>query len=235
MIKKYVRNYSSVILALLFKLECNAKFKDGTIIKIRKDDYFDFYEYIYRLYMIDHGFRYNNSICITPYGFKLKLLNGIYSFIIDEIYLMKVYGDKSLNDRIVIDIGASIGDTAIYFVMNNAKKVYTFEPDKERFKLLIENIRLNNLEEKIFAYNIAIDSRKLERFIKDNNLSNIFLKIDCEGCEYDLLLNSTNDVFDRIDDIVLEYHNSPKPLIDRLKRLGYVCNKRGEIIFANKI
>lgn len=37
------------------------------------------------------------------------------------------------------------------------------------------------------------------------------LKLDCEGAEYDILLNSTPDVLNKIDRIVMEYHDGLTP------------------------
>ncbi|MGE0462760.1 MAG: FkbM family methyltransferase [Vicinamibacterales bacterium] len=43
-----------------------------------------------------------------------------------------------------------------------------------------------------------------------------FLKIDCEGCEYDLLLNVDADTLARIARICLEYHDGPLGTHDQL-------------------
>jgi len=45
------------------------------------------------------------------------------------------------------------------------------------------------------------------------------LKLDCEGCEYSGL-NSLSD-FDKIDNIILEYHNGIQNLYDLLKDKDY--------------
>jgi FkbM family methyltransferase len=55
--------------------------------------------------------------------------------------------------------GGEIGDTAIYFALRKAKKVIVFEPFPYNFKYLIQNIKINNLEEKIEAVNAMIGDR----------------------------------------------------------------------------
>jgi len=45
------------------------------------------------------------------------------------------------------------------------------------------------------------------------------LKLDCEGCEYSVL-NSFSD-FDRVDNIILEYHNDLQNLPNLLKDKGF--------------
>lgn len=48
------------------------------------------------------------------------------------------------------------------------------------------------------------------------------VKIDCEGGEYDILLNTPAAAFARIDEMRLEYHEGPvSQLRARLARLGF--------------
>lgn len=72
----------------------------------------------------------------------------------------------------------------------------------------------------------------------DSNTNIHILKLNCEGAEYDIILNSPNHVFERVNTIRMEYHNfriSEKTfnvvkLDKRLLDLGFI-NKR-EIITA---
>jgi hypothetical protein len=54
-----------------------------------------------------------------------------------------------------------------------------------------------------------------------------FLKLDCEGSEFDIILESEPSIFKRITRIVMEYHDhlSEKffhyDLLERLESLGY--------------
>jgi hypothetical protein len=53
------------------------------------------------------------------------------------------------------------------------------------------------------------------------NLKHAALKIDCEGCEYPLILNASNEALNAFDEIILEYHYGYKNLVERLKRAGF--------------
>ena len=59
---------------------------------------------------------------------------------------------------------------------------------------------------------------------------NVILKLDCEGAEYDILLDTPDVVFDRVKVIHLEIHANMHPvhkgreiLADRLTQLGFSC------------
>ena len=74
---------------------------------------------------------------------------------------------KNVNPRIILDIGANIGATSIFFSMNYpAAKIFSFEPSKSNFNILKKNLKdfpnitaLNkgafnrNVEKKIFIDN----------------------------------------------------------------------------------
>jgi hypothetical protein len=45
------------------------------------------------------------------------------------------------------------------------------------------------------------------------------LKMDCEGCEYDAVLNSNR--ITEFEEIQIEYHYGPLLLVNRLKQFGF--------------
>ena len=49
----------------------------------------------------------------------------------------------------------------------------------------------------------------LRRLLSDNKIRNVdLIKIDCEGCEFDILMNLESVIFRRIKNMIIEYHNS---------------------------
>ncbi len=60
----------------------------------------------------------------------------------------------------VLDIGANIGYTSFLFarVLSPGSKVYSFEPDRVTFRLLLDVIQRKNLSEKVVAFNLAVGS-----------------------------------------------------------------------------
>ncbi|MBI4650531.1 FkbM family methyltransferase [Candidatus Desantisbacteria bacterium] len=75
-----------------------------------------------------------------------------------------------------------------------------------------------------------VNTISLDRIIDDNNLSKIdLLKIDGEGCEYEIFRNLSNKHFDKIEKIIMEFHeyhpdNKHQELISILKFKGYEVN-----------
>ena len=53
------------------------------------------------------------------------------------------------------------------------------------------------------------------------NLKNSILKMDIEGLEYKIILNSTYSTLRNFDEIIIEYHNGYKNLKNKLKNSGF--------------
>lgn len=157
----------------------------------------------------------------------------------------------------------------------NTGQVYCYEPGTSNFTLLQENITLNNLKNvQVYKLGVGADFKEKKLYFANDNAENTmylesknfesvkcvplsavfqnnrietcnFLKIDCEGAEYDILFNTPKNIFEKIDKIVLEYHDhiyQGKNLFDLvwlLNRCGYKLKvKRGAfytgILFARK-
>lgn len=127
---------------------------------------------------------------------------------------------KVEENDIVVDIGASAGLFAYDILKNKPSKIYCLEPQKDVFDLLIENvgdnknvtcinsgIGLYNEKRVITNYEACMAKKDnnvdetcnfitFKTFIDENKIDKIdFLKIDCEGGEYDIF---TPDNFDWI-------------------------------------
>jgi hypothetical protein len=53
-----------------------------------------------------------------------------------------MYKSLSVKDRVVVDVGAFVGDSAIYFALKGARKVIVIEPHPGAYKEMLDNIRL---------------------------------------------------------------------------------------------
>ena len=167
-------------------------------------------------------------------------------------FLNEDYGKLPIKDKIVIDVGANIGDTVIYFALHGAKKVIGLEPFPKNYDLANRNIIANNLSDKIIMLLAGCSSEK--RFVKINpkyesnheskliefqhgkqipllTLEDIItqysiplgsiLKIDCEGCENEIISSASNEVLQRFGYMQIEYHHGYTVLKKKLEKCGF--------------
>jgi len=188
-------------------------------------------------------FKYKNHLI------RLYFLDSIGSY--KEQFIEEPYKWLNVKGKEVVDVGANIGDTAIYFAVNGAKHVYAFEPYPFSYKIALKNIKLNKLEKKVTLLNEAIGKENktiyidenyentggddlkefkrgkkikvvtLEEIVKRFKLKDAVLKMDCEGCEYPSLLNTPNEVLRNFEQIMIEYHYGYLNLKKKLEEAGF--------------
>lgn len=90
-------------------------------------------------------------------GIKFYIRNNIDRGIVGDEVLRNMYPHFD-NAKVVIDIGGHIGGTTLYYATKEAT-VYSYEPEKENYELLIKNIRLNGVEDKVHHFNKGIGNR----------------------------------------------------------------------------
>jgi len=251
---------------ILRKQNIKLKLRNGETLVVPRSTYSEIAYYYYHGYIIDINkneikFKINNKTYSIPIDNFYS--RGIYDFIktteagweykgdywekdgikfkhyyatIYDIFVDKQYVYLKVKNKNVLDIGAFVGDSAIYFILKGAKKVYAIEPHPESYKEMLENIKLNNMEDKIIPINLGIsynsdyvtinvkdipfvisalfDSNnngikvpagKLSDIIEKYNIDAQVLKMDCEGCEYDIILKDY-DTIKEFDEIEFEYH-----------------------------
>ena len=179
---------------------------------------------------------------------------------ITDQFMKNAYGWLDVKGKNVIDIGANIGDTAIYFVLKGAKHVYAFEPYPYSYRIATQNVRLNELEDRITLLNEGCGKEKrkikidvsyknfggtdLKNFKNGTNINittlselikkfgiidNAVLKIDCEGCEYGVLLDAQDSDLKRFKQIQIEYHYGYLNLKRKLEDIGFKVNRTSPI------
>jgi FkbM family methyltransferase len=84
---------------------------------------------------------------------------------------------------------------------------------------------------------IKVPSVTLEDVLAQNALERInYLKMDAEGAEFDVILNTPRDVLHKVDKIVMEYHDflstghSHGQIVRRLQSCGFQVSVKGSII-----
>ncbi|MEM3504401.1 MAG: FkbM family methyltransferase [Nitrososphaeria archaeon] len=107
----------------------------------------------------------HNNIVIVPQGIKFILDSFTDATIFSETFLYDIhFVDFDLTGKTIIEAGAFVGDTALYYASKGAK-VYSFEPDVNTYNLAKKNIRLNkNLAKNITITNAAIGKDRIINF-----------------------------------------------------------------------
>jgi FkbM family methyltransferase len=175
------------------------------------------------------------------------------------------YEPLNVGGKTVVDVGAYVGDSAIYFALKGAERVIAIEPHPSAYIEMLDNIKLNNLEGVIVPVNAGLASRPGKICIEYNvntsntgviyhrpgdcpitvpavtlgeligrfsiNVDDAVLKMDCEGCEYDVILNDYEHVR-LFRELILEYHSyavnkSADDLLMTLNR-DYKCEMKGD-------
>jgi len=170
-----------------------------------------------------------------------------------------------LSGWFVLDVGAFVGDTALYYARRGAF-VVAVEPVPGNFELMLRNLELNpDLKSRILPINAAVGGedglvelsceapvdvsasiyspgrlkfkvrsvrlstllKEIERMGVDLNSFKVrVLKMDCKGCEYDVI--EEVDALKLFDVIKIEYsgylrNKTYRELKEALERLGYRC------------
>jgi len=113
------------------------------------------------------------NLVITYEGIKF-FLDSIGPEIIIETFVRRIHDSYSndLENKIVIDAGASVGDTPLYFAYKKAI-VYAFEMTKTNYDLMIKNLELNpNLSDKIIPVHAAVGKDGILEYSEDISQEN---------------------------------------------------------------
>lgn len=221
--------------------------------------------------LLAHGFSVVDGkpgvVLVDPEGtcFKVKPFASFDLAHLVQMYFEKPYGSGFVG-KVVIDVGASIGDSSIKFVKSGAKLVVAVEPDPERYGLLVYNVRANGLQDRVLTINKALSSQAgtrrfhvsqrhpevnsldnplvaslgiafdreidvetitLEDILNNVRADHVFLKMDCEGCEYEVLQQLSARAALAIDEVVLEYHGGTRNLPEIFRERGFSVYQRG--------
>ncbi len=274
-IKSMVKNWPDVLLFRLGlkKQTFTMELRNGIKAKINKpEDYFEFWGTeegqmtLFKQACLDKKIEIDRDKKRINFKFLDRLISLVYDstqhltnttvMLIKEQFIEEQYGWLDVKGKKVVDIGANIGDTAIYFALKGAKHVYAFEPYPYSYRIAFRNIKLNRLEDKITVLNegcsgkesvIKIDTTykntsgtdlkifskgkrikitTLNDIVKRFNINHpAILKIDCEGCEYGVLLKADDSDLRKFKQIQIEYHYGYLNLEKKLEHAGFKISR----------
>jgi FkbM family methyltransferase len=172
------------------------------------------------------------------------------------VFVEDEYQFLPVRNRVVVDIGASIGDSAVYFAARGARTVFGYEPFPSTFLYGVNNVVLNHLESRINLLRAAIGPAKgcvridtssqdifssardsldgletdvltLADVVKQRTIEGGILKMDCEGAEYGILQNSSVDTLRSFSHMQIEYHFGSRSLEQVLAHAGFKVSRTG--------
>jgi len=233
----------------------SANLKNGKKIHLQSFSSMHFISNIPKNEQVEYDIEKNNVTIYpkNPSHFnKIIFQGGLDNGDIVNTFFKKDYAKILVNEKTVLDIGANIGDTGIFYILNGAKKVIGIEPFPKNFDYAQKNIQINNLDKVITLLQAGCSSKKeiikidpdyqsnIESKIKNfkigidipmitlQDIINTYeipkdsvLKIDCEGCEYDIIENVSFETISYFTSIQIEYHSGYKKLKNRLESFGY--------------
>ncbi len=273
LVRAYIVTYKNWISVIFYKKvfrkqTVNVILRDDTIFNLSCNKLSLASLYFYKIYQYNKGrrkpflpdFYYN----FMPNNIFKSFINDIFCFELkDRIYKFNGFknnGDVNIffNDEykfldvcneIVLDIGANIGDTPIYFALKGAKKIIALEPYPYPYSIAIENIKINKLSDIIILLNagygedniVKVDENymicpgadlvtkingkdikiySLETLLDKFDIAECVLKIDCEGCEY-YLIKEKKETLQKFKRIQIEYHYGYLELKNKLEECGF--------------
>ncbi len=207
---------------------------NGSEIKINQNDLHHFDLSLEGLYYIvteksstDFKVKFENERLFVEFE-NIKLTSPKYYpliYSVYEIFFEEHYSSENIPGTTVIDIGSSIGDSSIYFLRKGAEKVFGYEPQSDLVKIAEENIKINSFEGKAKFINEFFTKDKVRKI---SDPENTILKLDCEGCEFEIIDEITKSSL-KFREIIFEFHKTPIMLFFNLLKKRY---KIKEIIFT---
>ncbi|HLH45475.1 MAG TPA: FkbM family methyltransferase [bacterium] len=275
-ISKHYQNWLEIATKRILKKDLNKLIlKSGKIINMKSNQEYPLAKLLEVGWVIKESDNDYVTLCKDE-CFICRLNSGYDISHLTELYINKVYGDHF--QGVVVDVGASNGDSSIFFAKRGADMVIALEPMPESYQLAMKNVEINGLKHKVKLVNAAlftergktkfkvstknpnansisptrqvidlgitydneveVETLSLQDIVKDFSLNNVsLLKMDCEGCEYYIFNDVDQLILDKIEEVILEFHEGPKGIPSLLSKNGFSVRYTGSgigMLYAKK-
>ncbi|MCR6585067.1 FkbM family methyltransferase [Campylobacter insulaenigrae] len=203
--QKYFDKKSLELLHYIFQMKLMSKKTNGRYIQteyyIKKEELARRNELIGLNHSIGKIFFEGNPMNIYAYsGFVILMrIQNSYA-LLHDCFIKKKY-DTYIKNNDIIDVGTGSGLSSLCLSKYTDKYVYSFEASSKIYELFQECIKLNNKQNKIMSYNVAVGSKRQPIYISDdiNNRNTTSLNV-----------KSSSVLMDTMDDIVNKLNIRPK-------------------------
>jgi len=159
--------------------------------------------------------------------FDIGANSGLFSILAAKKGAKKVYAfepnqESLINLRqLVKDHNVEVVDKAVY--TTDEDLVFYIDPANTTIGSISEEHIINNGSS---VQKITVPAVSLKTFFEKNNIERLsLLKMDIEGAEYDIIENLEPEVFEKIDNFLIEYHDNyngeVEKLVAKLVNAGY--------------
>lgn len=159
--------------------------------------------------------------------FDIGANSGLFSLLAIKKGAKKVYAfepnqESLINlNQLVKGINVEVIDKAVY--TKDEDLVFYIDPNNTTIGSISEDHIINNGSK---VEKIVVPAVSLKTFFDQNNIDRIsLLKMDIEGAEYDIIDNLEPEIFDKIDNFLIEYHDNydgrAEKLVTKLVKAGY--------------
>lgn len=167
----------------------------------------------------------NDLIKVQNLQFRIKSFMDLWTLkevIVDDVYRLNNF--EVGGGDVLIDIGASIGDFSVLAEKVGFQKIIAYELDKNRIDLCNQNLSLNQCTRvKLFAK----EAKSLDEIFRISQLEKCdFLKLDCEGAEYQIFRNSKNSI-KKIKFVAMEAHLFNESMLSSFNWLKKMLSENG--------
>ena len=183
----------------------------------------------------------------TLFSYKNYLLPDTHydvSVFWEEHGIRHIRNISAINNKDIIDAGAFDGDSALVLSPLTRKKVYSFEPVKENYELMLRTLRLNKVQN-VVAVNCGLGAHKgeyvmnidgprstvastadmpdkndaisvvsLDDYADENNLEVGLIKTDVEGFEQELLKGARKTIKKFKPVLLISIYHSPSDFFE---------------------
>lgn len=165
-----------------------------------------------------------------PYQITLSFHSVLDLLVAKEVILDQEYESLFVHvehdDKVIVDVGAGFGDFSISVAKRySSATVVAVEIDPTYLALLRKNIQENNVS------TIHVIDRPISLFELIKRYKRIdFFKMDCEGCEYDMINDHSLPALKKIKKLSMEYHEFEEKTKEMIVNLLYKAGFTVDII-----
>lgn len=174
---KHVKNSHEAVLGLFgARKSTTLVFNDGSSYEIGKGNFRNELRSLLLMKERGQSVRTNRAFTSARFTFmgrEMGLEGPDAPWLAREMFISEEYGQADVKGKDVLDIGASIGDSAIYFAAKGARRVVALEPYPRTFALAKKNVAKNGFSKAVRLLNAGAGAKDGWACLEDDGTSKV--------------------------------------------------------------